>query len=1631
MRLWGSKVAGGVEGATGGGEEEIWWTEILMGKKSLAKSKKKGFRFPTKQRIEPPFYGKIWLGVGVISLGSISFVLWCLVFMETVIAISSPQKGKCFSCNETFVILAPCASSVKALSACCLYGKVIAPMSVDVSSVWDFVAKTWKKPVSVVPMAEDKKMTNTFKFGFESTADRDWALDNGPWCVRGYTLVMQAWSPSVDGPKTFNLLRVWIQIHNLPHEYFSRDNGSLLGGMVGKVIKIELEEDKPFTWTPFMKILVDIDVHKPLVSGYFFDLTSGVKQWLQVKYVKIGIFCYFCGCLGHQRRGCKLSSPVTVAKNDGVPFPMYGPWLSTSSTYHDVFSGPSFGTARQIEFSGVANSGGAITPLETFSADGGDALKGRPARVHRRLRRPLSVTALAATASGKAQRGVWFPKRSSAGLENGTSILSIEADTGFLDNEKGPASLPVLREDEVDRSMGREVNLIDKAVNLALVDGGPAIGPKDVVSGLSVLCGELEGDIGSGPKTVGLKSVGNGPKYVGSGLPLKDGKSSNGPRVTNISSHSCGPAIEDQVGHGQVGPLSHKPNVDREPLVHPNEDLALAQFFKAQEDLMHDLKHFGKLDLYEIRKIGENDAEIVVDDPSEDSSNSPSRSGILKNPLVGAMRGLAWNCRGLGHTSTVRELKSLLWLRSLDFVFLTELKVNANPLVRTLKSLHFYFNICVPSIGNAGGIILAWKEGFSFEYISSSCNHISGIVYSDPSSHPWLLSCVYGPPYLHAKKKFWSEFLNLGDRFGGPWLILGDTNFVLSASKREGSSGRDPFIPIISNLLNARGLFNLPIQGDNLTWDNHRSGRHHVKSTLDKGLVNGAWLNLFPRAVLGSSQTCNSDHRPLCLMTDGQVAKFKRSFKFEEGWTRDDRSNLVVNNAWNSVSHNWASARIFKRVGATRVALLNWSRTQFGKLDVAIKELENKLNSLQSLPAGSRDWDQERVIRRELNESLERKAIYWKQRARISWLKDGDKCSKFFFLSATIKGRRNAIESIINKDNAWISGREAVGRKFLDYFKGIFTESVTCPDYNCSQLFHEQIPQDELEALVCSPSSDEIKKTLFAMNSHKAPGPDGMSVLFYKHYWESIGADFCDAIQDFFVSGRMHRWINATNIVLIPKVQNPKRTNHFRPISLCNVVYKVIAKIIANRLKPILPSIICPTQAAFVPGRNIHDNNVIIQEIIHSFNRKKGKEGFFAIKIDLVKAYDRLSWKFIDHVLDCSGIPPRFRHWISQCISTTTLNVCLNGGQVGNINPSCGLRQGDPLSPYLFIWAVEVLSRLITDSLDRDLIKGIKLSRGGPVLSHIFFADDLILVGRANLIEANGFWSSLEQFCSWSGQQVNKLKTTIFFSKNTPMEMRRDIKEALGIDYPEGCIKYLGLPLFRSRQKDADFNFILDNLTAKLQGWKAKTLSKAGCATLIKFMGLSLPMYAMQTTKLSTRMVNRIDGLVCDFWWGFEKGNHGLHLKAWDKLCLPKSLGGLGFRKTREMNQAFLSKWGWNILNGSQSLCCKVLVAKYLRGKDFLTCRYKNSDSWFWKSVVKANSILRKGACKLIADGKTTSIWRDPWIPHYKGPLYGSCCWKFIHGGEANLSECADECQFSSVTIEEELAKCEVLVLEE
>ncbi|KAF4354120.1 hypothetical protein G4B88_017005 [Cannabis sativa] len=242
--------------------------------------------------------------------------------MELVTTVNGPLMGKSFSCAEDSISLSQCATSLKALSSLCLFGKVVAPMSVNAEDIIQHVTKNWLKPVAVCSISEAPALMNSFKLSLNV-----WKTKFGLWRM--------APGPLED---IHSFCMLGSLVHNLPHEYYSMDNGNQLGGMLGKVILVELDEEKPVTWGSFFRVLVDINFLNPLVSGCYFDLTSGEKRWIQFKFEKIGIFCYFCGRLGHQRRGCSLASPVTVESVDGSAVPLFGPWMSTASRFLDVFS---------------------------------------------------------------------------------------------------------------------------------------------------------------------------------------------------------------------------------------------------------------------------------------------------------------------------------------------------------------------------------------------------------------------------------------------------------------------------------------------------------------------------------------------------------------------------------------------------------------------------------------------------------------------------------------------------------------------------------------------------------------------------------------------------------------------------------------------------------------------------------------------------------------------------------------------------------------------------------------------------------------------------------------------------------------------------------------------------------------------------------------------------------------------------------------------------------------------------------------------------------------------------------------------------------------------------------------------
>ncbi|CAL1355245.1 unnamed protein product [Linum trigynum] len=260
---------------------------------------------------------------------------------------------------------------------------------------------------------------------------------------------------------------------------------------------------------------------------------------------------------------------------------------------------------------------------------------------------------------------------------------------------------------------------------------------------------------------------------------------------------------------------------------------------------------------------------------------------------------------------------------------------------------------------------------------------------------------------------------------------------------------------------------------------------------------------------------------------------------------------------------------------------------------------------------------------------------------------------------------------------------------------------------------------------------EEVRQEVMSMGSLKAPGKDGYQPVFFHKCWSTVGEALFWFVGDCFVNPMQIGFINETLLVLIPKKESPEYIAQFRPIGLCNVVYQTLAKCIVNRIKPHMRRLVHPTQTYFVSGRHITDI-IIVQEVVHSMGLKKGKKGQMFLKIDQAKAYDKLSWRFLHETLVAAGIPTHLTSVIMACVSSSSMQVMWNGGATEGFTPSRGLRQGCPLSPYLFTLCKEILSHVIQEAVVKGAWKTIKASPGGPSLSHLFFADDLILFAEAS-----------------------------------------------------------------------------------------------------------------------------------------------------------------------------------------------------------------------------------------------------------------------------------------------------------
>ena len=294
------------------------------------------------------------------------------------------------------------------------------------------------------------------------------------------------------------------------------------------------------------------------------------------------------------------------------------------------------------------------------------------------------------------------------------------------------------------------------------------------------------------------------------------------------------------------------------------------------------------------------------------------------------------------------------------------------------------------------------------------------------------------------------------------------------------------------------------------------------------------------------------------------------------------------------------------------------------------------------------------------------------------------------------------------------------------------------------------------------------------------------------------------------------------------------RVSKYRPIALCNILYKLISKVLANRPKKILHYVISESQGAFQSSKAITDNILIAFETLHHMKAQKSKKmGFMAMKLDMSKAYDRVELEYLARIMEKMGFCEKWVALVLECISTVSYLILVNGEPKGDIKPSRGIRQGDPLSPYLFLLCSKGLNRMLQQEVANDQIRGFSLCKRGSRISHLFFADDSLLFCRASRSDLQVIQNILVLYEQASGQRLNREKTSIFFSKAVSEETKANLSAFFRGQEVKEYVKYLGLLAVVGKKKKASFNYIKERLWSKLQGWKKKLLSQAGREILL------------------------------------------------------------------------------------------------------------------------------------------------------------------------------------------------------
>ena len=662
-----------------------------------------------------------------------------------------------------------------------------------------------------------------------------------------------------------------------------------------------------------------------------------------------------------------------------------------------------------------------------------------------------------------------------------------------------------------------------------------------------------------------------------------------------------------------------------------------------------------------------------------------------------------WNIRGLNDPIKHSELRRLIHQERIALFGLVETRVkdknkdNVSQLL--LRSWSFLYNY---DFSCRGRIWVCWNADtvkVDVFGMSDQAIHVSVTILATNIS--FNTSIIYGDNNASLREALWSDIVSRSDGWEStPWILMGDFNAIRNQSDRLGGSTTwAGTMDRLDTCIREAKVDDLRYSGMHYTWSN-QCPENLIMRKLDRVLVNEKWNLNFPLSEARFLPSGMSDHSPMVVKVIGNDQNIKKPFRFFDMWMDHDEFMPLVKKVWDQNSGGCPMYQLCCKLRKLKQELKLFNMAHFSNISDKVKDAKNEMDKAQQALHTAHENPilcmRERDAVHKYASTVRAEESFFKQKASIQWLSLGDQNTSYFHKSVNGRQNRNKLLSLTREDGEVVEGHEAVKSEVITYFHrvlGVDQMPRVLNEEVMESAINLKLSSTQQHVLAQDVTREEIKHAMFSLKNNKAPGPDGFNAGFFKRMWHIVGEDVINAVRSFFQTRRMLKEMNATSISLIPKVANPTRLTDFRPISCCNTVYKCIAKILAGRIKVVLPSLVGPYQTAFISGRRISDNILLSQELMKGYHKSTGPARC-AMKVDLMKAYDSVRWDFVDAMLIKMGFPRTVIDWIMVCVTSCQFSINVNGELAGYFQGGRGLRQGDPLSPYLFVLCMEILSGL-------------------------------------------------------------------------------------------------------------------------------------------------------------------------------------------------------------------------------------------------------------------------------------------------------------------------------------------------